>query len=56
MSNKFFASGQYFSIAAIAACTASGNISGAKLLKPPGKRLVSTGANLKPELRKSTEQ
>jgi len=28
---------------------------GLRLLKPAGKRLVSTGASLKPALRKSTE-
>ncbi len=55
ISSRFLASGQIFSIAAIAACTASGSISGVRLLKPPGKRLVSTGASLKPALRRSTE-
>ena len=30
--------------------------SGFRLLKPPGNRFVSTGASLKPLLRKSTEQ
>jgi len=49
------ASGQIFSIAAIAACTASGIISGVRWFQPPGNRLVSTGASLKPALRTSTE-
>ena len=43
------------SMAAIEACTASGSISLVRLLKPPGNRLVSTGASLKPALRRSTE-
>ena len=55
-SSRFFASGQILAIAAVAACTASGMKAALRLLKPPGKRLVSTGASLKPELRRSTEQ
>jgi hypothetical protein len=39
----------------IAACTAKGSISGVRLFQPPGNRLVSTGASLKPALRMSTE-
>jgi hypothetical protein len=54
--SRFCASGQIFSIAAIAACTASGSMSGDRLCQPPGNRLVSTGASLKPALRMSTEQ
>jgi hypothetical protein len=42
-------------MAAMAACTASGSISGVRLFQPPGNRLVSTGASLKPALRMSTE-
>ena len=56
ISSRFFASGQIFSIAAVAACTARGVNAGPRLLNPPGNRLVSTGASLKPELRRSTEQ
>ena len=41
--------------AAMAACTASGSISGVRLFQPPGNRLVSTGASLNPALRISTE-
>ena len=33
----------------------TGNISGDKLFQPPGNKLVSTGASLKPALRMSTE-
>jgi hypothetical protein len=40
-------------MALIAAWTQSGRKAGFRLLKPPGKRLVSTGASLKPELRRS---
>ena len=39
----------------VAACTASGSISGVRLFQPPGNRFVSTGASLKPALRRSTE-
>ena len=53
--SRFLASGQIFSIAAIAACTASGSISCVRLFQPR-YRLVSTGASLKPALRMSTEQ
>ena len=42
--------------AEIAAWTQSGMKSGLRLLNPPGKRFVSTGASLKPLLRRSTEQ
>ena len=49
------ASGQIFSIATEIAWIVSGAKSGFRLLKPPGKRLVSTGVNLKPEFLKSTE-
>ena len=55
ISSRFFASGQIFSIAAIAACTASGIICGVRLFQPPGNKLVSTGASLKPALRISTD-
>jgi hypothetical protein len=54
-SSRFLASGQIFSMAAIAACTASGSICGVRWLKPSGNRSVSTGASLKPALRRSTE-
>jgi mRNA-degrading endonuclease toxin of MazEF toxin-antitoxin module len=43
-------------MALIAACTQSGRKAGFRLLKPPGKRLVSTGASLKPELRRSHDE
>jgi hypothetical protein len=43
-------------MAIIADCTHSGRKAWLRLLKPPGKRLVSTGASLKPALRRSTEQ
>jgi hypothetical protein len=56
ISSRLRASGQYFSMAAIAACTASGNVESDRWAKPPGNRLVSTGASLKPALRRSTEQ
>jgi hypothetical protein len=55
-SRKRRVSGQIFETADIAACTHSGMNSGFRLLKPPGKRFVSTGASLKPLLRRSTEQ
>jgi hypothetical protein len=55
ISSRFLASGQIFSMADIAACTHSGRKAGLRLLKPPGNRLVSTGASLKPALRRSTE-
>jgi hypothetical protein len=48
-------SGHIFCTADIAACTQSGMKSGLRLLKPPGKRLVSTGASLKPLFLRSTE-
>ena len=47
--------GHYLSMATIAACTHRGRKAGLRLLKPPGNRLVSTGASLKPALRRSTE-
>jgi hypothetical protein len=56
ISSRLRASGQIFSMAIIAACTHSGRKAWLRLLKPPGKRLVSTGASLKPALRRSTEQ
>jgi hypothetical protein len=43
------------STAAWAACTHRGRKASLRLLKPPGKRLRSTGASLKPELRRSVE-
>jgi len=52
--SRLRASGQIFSIAACAACTASGSMSRVRLLQPPGNRLVSTGTSLKPALRMST--
>src|SRR6185369_11180058 len=48
-------SGQMRDTADIAACTQSGRNSGLRLLNPPGKRFVSTGASLKPLLRRSTD-
>ncbi|MNV73883.1 hypothetical protein D3C71_1670550 [compost metagenome] len=55
MIKRLRASGQIFSMAAMAACTARGSISLVRLFQPPGNRLVSTGASLKPALRMSTE-
>src|SRR6218665_791662 len=55
MISRLRASGQIFSMAAIAACTASGSISVVRLFQPPGNRLLSTGASLKPALPLSTE-
>ena len=54
--SRFLASGQIFSMAAMAACTASGIISGVRWFQPAGYRLVSTGASLKPALRTSTDE
>ena len=54
MMSRLRASGQIFSIAAIAACTAKGIIAGVRLFQPLGNRLVSTGASLNPALRIST--
>jgi hypothetical protein len=55
ISSSLLASGQMRSIAACAACTHSGMKASLRLLKPPGNRFRSTGASLKPELRRSVE-
>jgi len=47
--------GQTRSSAVCMACTHRGRKAGLRLLKPAGKRFVSTGASLKPALRRSTE-
>ena len=55
MMSRLRASGQIFSIEAMVACTASGSMGSVRLFQPLGNKLVSTGASLKPELRRSME-